>query len=81
MKELELLLNADANPWTIFEGDVDHKQEFKNIVASANLEQLKVLIVNWDDHQLFNFMEDFICDGKSIMKEQEYWDFIEESGI
>jgi len=82
MKNLDLLLNDDsANPWTMFDGNGDHKHELKKIVASASIEQIKILISKWDDHQMFNFMEDFICDGETAMTEQQYWDFIEESEL
>lgn len=77
----ELLTNEDCNVWVLFKGEVG-ASELREIVKAASKEDLKALIVKFDDHQLFAFMEDFITDGENEnMSEDEYWDFIEEAGL
>ena len=82
MSELnELLTNDNVNVWVMFE-DGTHKQALQEIVKAASGDDLKRLIVKFDDHQLFGFLEDFICDGNSEnMSEEQYWDFIDEAGL
>ncbi len=73
----ELLSNSDVNVWMLAS-----KAELKDIVAKASFEELKGLIEKYDDHQMFDFMEDFITDGKADgMNEEQYWEVIEELGL
>ena len=83
MNKLEKLLSnvEDENPWILFEKDYD-KSERMGLVKAASKEQLEKLILHFDDHQVFNFLELFIGDGKcENMTSDEYDDFLEKSGL
>lgn len=76
------LINNNANPYVLFDTKDLNKTDRKNAVESASSEELKQIIVKFDGHEMFDFLEDFICDGGcENMSEEEYWEFIEESGL
>ena len=86
MKDLEildqLLNNEKANPYHFFLSGCLNKTKQKAVVSIATLDQLKEIIIKFDDHQLFDFLEGFILDGGTdVMGEDEYWEFIEVSGL
>lgn len=71
----ELLTNDNVNVHTLV-------CDLVEVVKSAKLDQLKQLIVKFDDHESFDFLEDFIVDGgHNEMDADEYWEFIESKGL
>jgi len=78
----QLLNNEKANPYHLFVSECRDKTKRKAVVSIATLDQLKEIIIKFDDHELFDFLEDFIIDGgTNVMSEDDYWEFIEVSGL
>ncbi len=80
----QMLENKDVNLYHLFRDDVKDlaKTERVLLVKSATRAQLEQIIIKFNDHDLFLFLEDLICDGGvNVMSEGEYWDFLESQGL